>query len=384
MRPILTHPLYLITFLTLALSPLTLFAHDFEAKNCDGITIYYNKFPDNECGVTYFDNNIDGETYSGDITIPATVTSGDTIYAVICIGHYAFRNCTSLTSISLPSTVTSISSSAFWGCTSLTTISLPEGLFSIDDSAFGECSSLTSITIPRKGVTYIHKRAFLRCTSLTSIIVDPANPCYSTHDGALFDKDQSTLICCPCGKQGSLNLPNTVTTIGDQAFDDYALLTSINVDPANPNYSSHDGVLLNKDQSTLICCPRGKQGSYIVPSTVTTIDSCAFQHCTSLTSISLPEGLTTISMAAFSFCSSLTSISLPKSLTTIGDFAFWKCTAITSITNLATTPQEINDKDVFEKVPLSTVTLHVPHGSLEAYHSAPVWQQFSIILELPN
>lgn len=385
MKPTPTHPLYRFAFLTLSLLlfPLTLSAYDFEAKNSDGVTIYYDKISETECAVTYNDINANAEIYSGDITIPATVTYDDTIYAVINISHYAFRGCTSLTSISLPSTVTSISNGGFWGCTSLTSISIPEDLFYIGDAAFYDCSSLTSISIPRKGTTYIHESAFLRCTSLTSISVDPANPTYSTHDGALFIKDQSTLICCPCGK-GSINLPSTVTTIGEHAFDDCATLTSITVDPTNPDYSSIDGVLFNKDQSTLIICPRGKQSSYIVPSTVTTVGNTAFYYCTSLTSISLPEGLTTISFAAFSFCSSLTSITLPKGLTSIGDFAFWRCTALTSITNLSTTPQEINDIDVLCDVPLSTATLCVPSGSLEAYQSAPVWQQFGTIHELPN
>ena len=220
---------------------------------------------------------------SDNITIPEKVTYNSTEYSVTSIGDYAFNGCSALTSITIPNSVTSIGDVAFNYCSSLTSITIPNSVTSIGESAFRYCSSLTSITIGNS-VTSIGDDAFEYCTSLTSI-----------------------------------SIPNSVTSIGESAFEDCSSLTSIEVDANNQNYASIDGVLYNKDVTTLICCPEGK------------------------TSITIPNSVTSIGEKAFSGCSSLTSITIPNSVTSIGDHAFYNCSSLTSITIEATTPPTLND-----------------------------------------
>ena len=94
------------------------------------------------------------------------------------------------------------------------------------------------------------------------------------------------------------------------------------MDALNSVYSSVDGVLFNKNQTTLIQCPGGKAGSYTIPNSVTSIGDCAFVDCTSLTSVTIPNSVTSIGDEAFSGCTSLTNVTIPNSVTSIGDEAF--------------------------------------------------------------
>jgi hypothetical protein len=174
-------------------------------------------------------------------------------------------------------------------------------------------------------------------------------------DGVLFNKKQTMLIQFPGGKAGSYTIPNSVTSIGYFAFQDCTNLTSvtipnsvtsienwafssctgltaITVDALNSVYSSVDGVLFNKSQTTLIRCPRGKAGSYTIPDSVTGIEWGAFSGCTSLTSITIPNSVTSIGDGAFSGCTSLTSVWIGNSVTSIGDNAFRFCTNLTNVT----------------------------------------------------
>jgi hypothetical protein len=145
--------------------------------------------------------------------------------------------------------VVSVGVGAFLGCTSLTSITIGNSVASIGGIAFDKCSSLTSVTIPAS-VTNIGDLAFGYCTSLSAIKVDTANPFYSSVDGVLFDKSQTTLVECPGGKAGSYTVPNGIISIGDNAFSGCASLTSITI-----------------------------------PSSVLTIGSAAFWICTNLTTI---------------------------------------------------------------------------------------------------
>ena len=207
-------------------------------------TGYYNDETNWKNGVLYIDNHlIEAKTsisghyaikegtktvspyafnYCGSITsitIPNSVTSiGDHVFyscnslnsitipdSVTSIGGYAFSGCTALTSITIPDSVTSIGGGAFSGCTALTSITIPDSVTSIGRDAFYRCTSLTSITIP-DSVTSIGEYTFSRCTSLTSITIPDS---VTSIGKSAFDS---------CEILKSITIPNSVTNIGDGAF----------------------------------------------------------------------------------------------------------------------------------------------------------------------
>ena len=304
------------------------------------------------------------------ITIPNSVTE---------IGVYAFKGCTSLTSITIPNSVTNIGDSTFWGCSSLTAIyvtvdnknytsvngvlfnkdktalicypagktdksyKITNSVTSIGNYAFNGCSSLTSVTIPNS-VTEIGGSAFVGCASLKSITMP--NSVTSIGDMAFYKCSSLTSITIPdnvtsigssafsdCSKLRSITIPNSVTSIGAWAFNGCTGLTAINVAMENQNYVSPDGVLYNKDKTTIICYPAGKKGNnYKIPDGVTEIGSIAFSRCSSLTSVTIPNSVTSIGSGAFNGCTSLTRVTIPNSVTKIGWNAFSGCTSLTSIT----------------------------------------------------
>ena len=196
----------------------------------------------------------------------------------------------------IPDSVTSIREAAFEDCSLLISVEIPNGLTSIGVGAFSGCSSLTSITIP-DGVTSIGKRAFENCSSLTSITVDEENDNFFSDNGVLFNKKGTVLICCPNAKSGEYIIPDSVTSIENNAFEYCHLLTSVTI-----------------------------------PNSVTSISDHAFYMCVSLMSITIPNNVESIGQWAFSECSSLTSITIPESVTKIGDYAFVRCSALTNIT----------------------------------------------------
>ena len=129
----------------------------------------------------------------------------------------------------------------------------------------------------------------------------------------------------------SVAIPRSVTSIVSSAFVDCSRLTSVTVDPANPNYSDVAGVFFNKNQSTLIQYPQGKTGSYTIPNSVTSIGDSAFSGCYGLTSVTIPNSVTSIGYSAFGDCKALTSITIPNSVTYIDYSAFSNCDGLTDV-----------------------------------------------------
>jgi len=131
----------------------------------------------------------------------------------------------------------------------------------------------------------------------------------------------------------SITIPDSVTRIVVAPFVDCINLAEINVAANNPNYSSEQGVLYNKNKTTLYRYPPKKTGNtFNIPKSVTNINLYAFAYCTNLTSITIPNGVTDIDWGVFAECTSLTNITIPKGVTVIVDFTFTGCTSLTSVT----------------------------------------------------
>ena len=234
----------------------------------------------------------------GAVVIPNGVTS---------IGEYAFRDCSSLTSITIGNGVTSIGDDAFYECSNLTSITIPDSVTSIGEYTFHSCSSLTSVTIGN-GVTRIGRDAFRDCSSLTSITIPDS---VTSIDDDVFEG---------CKSLTSVTIPGSVTSIGERAFDDCVSLTSITI----PDSVTSIGSCAFSNCSSLM--------DIIIPDGVTSIGDYAFSSCRSLTSITIPDSVTSIDDDVFEGCKSLTSVTIPGSVTRIGRDAFRDCSSLTSIT----------------------------------------------------
>ncbi len=189
-------------------------------------------------------------------------------------------------------TVTEIAYDAFYNCTEITTIIIPSSVTMIDSAWYGGT-------------------AFFGCTGLTSIVVDENNPNYSSKDGVLFNKNQTELLQYAIGRSGSYTIPDSVTTIGDNAFEICVGLTSVTIP---------DNVTEIGDYAFLDCTGLT---SVTLPNSITEIGWGTFTDCTSLASIHIPDSVTAIGNEAFAYCTRLALVTIPDSVTTIGAMAFF-------------------------------------------------------------
>ena len=245
--------------------------------------------------------------------------------------------------------VTSISDYTFSGCGALTIINIPANVTYIGEGAFQNCQGLSSINIPSK-VEHIGNNAFYGCDGLTSILVENENTKYDSRENcnALIETADNTIVL---GCRNTV-IPNTVTTIAENAFCGCIGLTTISI-PSSVAYIGKYAFASCKDLNSLT-----------LANGVTNIDEYAFAFCSALTSISIPSSVTTIGYRAFDSCSSLTEIqvesdntvfdsrensnalirtadntlivgcqntTIPNSVTSIGELAFWNCINLASI-----------------------------------------------------
>ena len=271
------------------------------------------------------------------ITIPDTITVNATVYNVTSIGNSAFRNKSSLTSVTLPTNnlFTIIGASAFDGCTKLVSITIPNSVLTIGNAAFWGCTSLESVTFQEiSKVTSIGNNAFEVCSKLSSITIP--NSVTSIGQSAFQN----------CSKLPSITIPNSVTTIGVSAFRSCTLLTSV---------------------------------TFQEISKVTSIGNDTFRTCTSLTSITIPNSVTSIGISAFLSCSALTSVTFMGDIPTIASGNFTSNTNDTAyyysgaqnISRLSPTPQiftnivEISADLVPGAPTINTVTVSSGQASID-------------------
>ncbi|HEY5591235.1 MAG TPA: leucine-rich repeat protein [Paludibacter sp.] len=293
------------------------------------------------------------------VVIPSSVTT---------IGDYAFQNCASLSSVSLPSSVTTIGYAAF-AYTGLKNLILADGISTIGDYAFQNCVSLSLASIPST-VTSIGNGAFNNCSSLKSVNFESPSQ-LNTIGVYAFGF---------CSELSSFEVPSLVTNIGDIAFLGSGI--SVTVNSNNTNFSALDGVMFNKDLTRLMYCPSKKNGSYTIPSSVTNIAVDAFYNCSGLNSITIPSSVTTLENWAFENCTGLSQISIPASVNSIGSYAFYNCSGLTSIYANVATPVDLSKSDsVFYNINMNACMLYVPSGSKSLYQAADKWKDFSNIIE---
>lgn len=262
--------------------------------------------------------------------IKQTVTYQNNVYKVTTVGKEAFKGCTNLVRFnpeSIRMVIDSIGEMAFDGCSKLSSLIFSEGLETIGNYAFNGCTSL-----------------------------------------------------------GTIDIPASVTHIGEGIFDNCSKLSQIRVKTANKHYSSSNGVLYNKDMTTLLIYPNMRGETYIIPQGVTQIENFAFYTCTNLKSVTLPEGLESIGEGAFDGCTGLKSLTLPASVKRIGLGMVDNCEkTLEEIHSLNSTPINLGDYPEYTFFYYSDKSdickLYVPRGSKGVYSKAPGWKDFKQILE---
>ena len=255
----------LLFLVILLLVRVDVYAYDFKVNG-----LCYNKLSDSTVELTWEDVD---RPYTGDVVVPSYISYSGKRYDIVAIGDYAFmwlyeyreneavwKVNHKLSSVLLPTTITSIGKYAFESCRGLTSIKIPSSVTSIGKYAFESCSGLTSLTIPNS-VTSIGDNAFSDCSGLTS-----------------------------------LTIPNSVTSIGACAFDGCSGLTSLTI----PSSVTSIGYRVFYGCSGLT--------SLTIPNSVTSIGYSAFYDCSGLTSITIPNSVTSIGDYAFRGCTSLTSV----------------------------------------------------------------------------
>ena len=368
-----------------------------------------------------------GEYYSGKVVIPSSIISEGQQYTVTSIEGSTFRDCSGLTSVTIPNSVTSIGDMAFYFCTGLTSVTIPNSVKSIGEHTFQGCKGLKSVTIGNS-VTSIGSDAFYGCKGLASVTIP--NSVKSIGEFAFYDCSNLTSVTIgnsvtsigerafnKCSSLTSVDIPNSVTSIGERAFENCSGLTSVTI----PNSVTSIGIEAFRYCSglTSVTIPNSvtRIGAWAfnscrsltsvdIPNSVTSIEGGAFQDCSGLTSVTIPNSVTRIEGSTFSGCTGLTSVDIPNSVTSIGESAFDGCKGLTSITignsvkyiekcAFAKCSELLNvycyaenvpstDATAFENSYINSSTLYVPSSALSLYVATAPWSGFGTKKAIPS
>lgn len=242
-----------------------------------------------------------------------------TIKGDVEIGERAFENCGKLSEIELPDNLAEIYNGVFNSCKSLTKIKLPKHLSAIGDSAFASCDHLVDIEIP-VGVTRIDDQVFAGCSQLAEIKI----PNTVTRIGKNVFKD--------CVSLKSIHIPESVKKMDSGCFRGCTALEKIEVDFKNRYFKDMDGVMFNKNKSTLISYPSQKLDSiYSIPDSVTVIEDWAFSDSPHLEEVEIKDSVEHIGEGAFFRCENLRKLFIPYSVDVIQDTAFRGCSNLKEV-----------------------------------------------------
>lgn len=422
--------------LVLALLPLVASAYDVLK---DGI--YYNL--NNSTRTAEVASASNTNVYSGELEIPESFTYGNTTYNVTSIGTNAFKECTNLTGVVIPSTVKSFGEDTFFGCTGLKyIISLIENPFEIpkytfyynspsegvkplpcmlfviggssqlyrwkryegwnanlysDDSEFSD--NINGVKTKFRVISVKNRTCKLYDgfgaipTTTTGVYTIPESTCGFTMTGIGYGAFMD------CSGLTGIIIPNTVTDIGIIPFMNCTGLTNITIPSSVKNIEeatfkltnitvvkvdAANGVYDSRDNCNAIIKTSTNTlvsgcKATIIPSSVTAIGDLAFEGI-SIESVDIPELLTSIGSSAFRNCNKLTSITIPSGVTNIGSAAFQYCDNLSSVTMMRTQPIAIDENTFSNR---ANATLYVPAKSKAAYETADYWKEFKEIVEMP-
>ena len=284
-------------------------------------------------------------------------------------------------SVTIPSTVKLIGSHAFYKCSNLSgTITIPSLVDYIGYYSFYGCSLISGFEVNSSNQYFCSENGVLLSKNKDRLLSCPIQKTGSyVMPSTIKDIDPAAFAFCE-NITGNLNIPCDVKLIGEYAFYNTKQLTGFTVDASNTAYSAENGLLYNHNKDTLLICPYSKSGTIELPNTVTFIGNSAFDGCPYITKIIIPESTTSIGNYAFEYCTGLTRVKIPRSTVNIGIGAFYSCTNLLEL-SIANPNPPVLDYYTLDLVNKTSCNLKVPIGAKTSYQNAPYWNEFSIISE---
>ena len=251
------------------------------------------------------------------------------------IEESVFFNCEKLSDITFSESLETIKPYAFHMCKSLTELIFPDSLQTISGS-FSGCTGITKIHLGSQFQSF-KADTFSSCINIKEITVSENNIYFSAYNNLLYNKEKTELLFSPFKISGEVILPstlkklNTDKSISYSVFDNCPEITAFIVEEGNNTLISLDGIIYTADMKTLVACPQGKIGAVNIEEWVELIDYHAFYNCLNITDVTMPDSVITISNSAFYKCTNLQNVSFSQNLKTISSNAFKECISLKSV-----------------------------------------------------